>query len=133
MLDAMIASALRKLFDKHAHFRQRVSVEEHRAQKYYRFFRGRQIADMIYEHFRATGAYDAVQGLSNLFNKRLQNDDVQDFDTRWDQALLTASEILSENGPGRFVQVKNCRILFSFRLCWFCTNKKIPFSAAKCL
>ena len=26
---------------------------------------------MIYEHFRATGAYEAVQGLSDLFKKRM--------------------------------------------------------------
>ena len=31
-----------------------------------------------------------------MFNIRLQNDDVQDFDTRWDQALLSASEIPTE-------------------------------------
>ena len=36
---------------------------------------------MIYWHFRATGACE-VQGLSDLFNVRLQNDDVQDFDVR---------------------------------------------------
>ena len=64
--------------------------------KYDRFLRERQIAFMIYEHFRASGAYEAVQGLSDLFNIRLQNDDVQDFDTRWDQALLAASEIPTE-------------------------------------
>ena len=34
MLDAMIASALQKLFDSHVHFRQNLSVEEQRAQKY---------------------------------------------------------------------------------------------------
>ena len=51
---------------------------------------------MIYEHVRATGAHDAVQGLSDLFNIRLQNDDVQDFDVRWDQALLSASETPAE-------------------------------------
>ena len=44
---------------------------------------------MIYEHFRATGAYEAVQGHSNLFSISLQNDDVQDFDVRWDHALLS--------------------------------------------
>ena len=37
-----------------------------------------------------------VQSLSELFNTRLQNDDVQDFDTRWDQALFAASEIPME-------------------------------------
>ena len=29
---------------------------------------------MIYEHFRAIGAYEAVHGLSDLFNIRLQDD-----------------------------------------------------------
>ena len=37
---------------------------------------------MIYEHVRVIRAYEAVQGLSDLFNMRLQDDDVQDFDTR---------------------------------------------------
>ena len=70
---------------KSVHSRRRVSVEEQRARKDDRFLRGRQIADMIYEYFRATGAYDAVHGPSNLFNLRLQNDDIQDFDARWDR------------------------------------------------
>ena len=86
MLDAMIASALKKLLT-HVHFWKRVSVEEERAQKYDRFLQGRPFAHMICEHFRATAACEAVQGLSDLFNIRLQNDDVLDFDTRWDQPL----------------------------------------------
>ena len=85
MFDALIASALKRLLD-----------EEQRSQKNDRFLRGRQIACMIYEHFRATGAYEAVQGLSDLFSIRLQNDDVQDFDFRWDQALVSASDMLSD-------------------------------------
>ena len=92
MLDAKIASALKKITTS-VHFRRKVSVEEQGAQKYDRFLRGRQIAYMIYEHFRATGAYEAVQGPSDLFTIRLQDDDVQDVDTRWDHSLLTASEI----------------------------------------
>ena len=95
MLDAMIAFALKKLLT-HVHIRKRESVEEQRAQQYHRFLRERQIAYMIYEHFRATGASEAVQGLSDLFNIRFQNDDVQDFDVRCDQALLSASEIPTE-------------------------------------
>ena len=51
---------------------------------------------MTHENFRATRAYEAAQGLSDLFNIRLQNDDVQDFDVRWDQALLSASETPTE-------------------------------------
>ena len=57
---------------------------------------GRQIAHMIYEYSRATGGYEAVQGLSDLVNFRLQDDDVQDFDTRWNQPQLAASEIPAE-------------------------------------
>ena len=82
MLDAMIASALKRLLDHHVHFRNRVSVEEKRAQKYNRFLRGRPVACMIYKHCRATGACEAVQGHSDVFTFRLQNDDVQDFDVR---------------------------------------------------
>ena len=51
---------------------------------------------MIHEHFRATGAYEVAQGLSDLFNIRLQNDDLQDFDTRWDQVPIAASKIAAE-------------------------------------
>ena len=82
VLVAMIASVLKKLLDKHNHFRKRASVEEQRAQNSDRFLRRRQIAYMIYEQFRATGAYEAAQGPSDLFNIRLQKDDVQDFDVR---------------------------------------------------
>ena len=48
---------------------------------------------MINEHFRANGAY---KGHSDLFSIRLQKDDVQDFDVRWDQALLSVSEMPSD-------------------------------------
>ena len=92
----MIASALKRLLDKHIHSRKRASVEEQRAEKYNRFSRGRQIAYMIYEHFRATGACEALQGFSDLFNFRLQNDDVQYFDVRRDQALLSTSYMPSD-------------------------------------
>ena len=94
--DANIASALRKIISN-SNFRRRVSVEDQRAQKHDRFLRGRQIAHVIYDHFQATGAYDAAQGLSDLFHICLHEDDIQDFDTRWDQALLTTSEIPQEN------------------------------------
>ena len=91
MFDAMIASALKRLLGKLIHFRKRVSVEEQRAQKTSRFLRWRQIAHTIYEHFRATGVFEAVQRLSDLLKLHLQNDDVQDFDVRWDQSSPTVS------------------------------------------
>ena len=42
---------------------------------------------MVCEHFRSC---DGAQGLSDLFSILLQNDDVQDFDVRWDQASRTS-------------------------------------------
>ena len=47
--------------------------------------------------FQATGAYVAAQGLSDLFKICLQNDDVQDFDTRQDQIPFGTSELPHEN------------------------------------
>ena len=44
MLDAMTASALKKLLNTQSNFRKRVIVEEQRAQNSDRFLRGRQIA-----------------------------------------------------------------------------------------
>ena len=51
---------------------------------------------MIHEHCRATSAHDAAFDLSDLLNASLQGGDIQDFDTRWDQALLSASEVPKE-------------------------------------
>ena len=51
-LDLMMASALKRCYDKQTHFRNKISVEEQRAQKDNRFLRGRQIAYLIYEYFR---------------------------------------------------------------------------------
>ena len=80
MLDAMLVSALKKHLNSQMHFRTRSSVEEHRGQKSDRFSRETQMACMICEYFRALGAYEAIQGLSDLFTVSLQIDDVQDFD-----------------------------------------------------
>ena len=76
MLDAMIACTLKKLLDTQIHFRKRVGVEEQKAQNSDRFLRGRQIACMIYEYFRTTRAYKAVQGLTDLSSISSQIDDV---------------------------------------------------------
>ena len=62
MLDAKIASALNKII-QNCQFKKKVSLEEQKAQKDDRFLRGRQIAFMIYDYFRVTGAHDTVLGL----------------------------------------------------------------------
>ena len=95
-MDAKEASSLKKITTDQ-YFRKRMKEEEQRAPKYDRFFRRRHVADMTYEHFRATGAHVAALDLSHLFHISLPQNDIQDFDTRWDQSQLSASEASKEN------------------------------------
>ena len=75
LLDARIASASNKII-QNSYFKKKVSLDKQKAQKEDRFFRGRQIADMIYDCFRATGAHDTVLDYADLFSITLRNDDV---------------------------------------------------------
>ena len=67
-----------------SHFKRWVSLEEQKAQKEYRFLRGRQTAYLIYEYFRVTGANDSVENNADLFTITLRNDDIQEFASKWD-------------------------------------------------
>ena len=96
MLDARVASALKRIISN-PYFGRRISVEEQKAPTQYRFHRGRQIAQMIYELVRVAGAHEAALDLTYLFSVSLQGDDIQDFDTGWKQDLLSADEIPKEN------------------------------------
>ena len=95
-LDLMMAAALKWCYDKQTHFWKKASVEEQRAQKDNGFLRGRQIANVFYEYFRPTWSYDEIQGFSGLFSIKLENDDIQDFDLRCEQALLLRSDLPSD-------------------------------------
>ena len=90
-LDLMMAAVLKWCYDKHTHFRKKIRVEEQRAQKDNRFLRGRHIAFLMYEYFRPTRSFDEIQGLSGLFSIKLEYNDIQDFDLRWEQAPLLTS------------------------------------------
>ena len=81
LLDARIASAQNKIIHN-SHFKRRVSLEEQKAPKQDRFLRGRQIAFLIYEYFRVTGANDSVDNYADLFTIVLRNDDIQEFDSK---------------------------------------------------
>ena len=84
VLDAKIASALNRIIHN--------SLEEQKAQKQDRFLRGRQIACLIYEYFRVTGANDSVENYADLFTIGLRNDDIQEFDSKWDGILLSVTK-----------------------------------------
>ena len=107
MLDARIASGLNKIIPN-AHFKKKVSLEEQEAQKDDRFPQGRQIAFVIYDYFRVTGAHDTVLDYADLFPVTLCNDTVQEFDTRWDEMLLSMTKIPSDD---------ILESLYKFRIC----------------
>ena len=91
VLDARIASALNRIIHN-SHFKRRISLEEQKAQKQDRFLRGRQIAYLLYEYFRVTGANDSVENYADLFTIGLRNDDIQEFDSKWDGILLSMTK-----------------------------------------
>ena len=92
VLDARIASALNKVIHN-SQFKRRISLEEQKAQKQDSFLRGRQIAYLIYDHFRVTKIQDSVENYTDLFTIVLRNDDIQEFDSKWDGILLSMTKI----------------------------------------
>ena len=92
VLDAKIASALNRNIHN-TPFKRKVSLEEQKAQKQDRFLRGRQIAYLIYENFRVTGSHDSVENYTDLFTIVLRNDEIQEFDSKWDEILLSMTKI----------------------------------------
>ena len=92
VLDAKIASALNKII-QNTRFKKKVSLEEMNAHKEDRFLRGRQIAYLIYDHFRVTMSHDSVENYADLFTVGLRNDDIQEFDSKWDGILLPMTKI----------------------------------------
>ena len=92
VLDARIASALHKII-QNSHVKRRISLEEHKAQKEGRFLRGRQIAYLIYDHFGVTWSHDSVENYADPFTISQRNDDIQEFDSKWDGNLLSMTKI----------------------------------------
>ena len=90
VLEAMIAQALNKIIHN-SHFKRKISLEEEKAQKEDRFLRGRQMA--YYDQFRVTGSHDSVENYTDLFTIVLRNDDIQEFDSKWDGILLSMTKI----------------------------------------
>ena len=96
VLDARIASALNRIIHN-SHVKRRVSLEEQKAQKVDRFLRGRQIAYLIHDHFRVTGANDFVENYADQFTVVLRNDDILEFDSKCDGILLSMTKIPSDD------------------------------------
>ena len=48
---------------------------------------------MIYDYFRVIGVHDSVENNADLFTISLRNDDIQEFDSKWDGILLSVTKI----------------------------------------
>ena len=88
VLDARIASALNKIIHN-SHFKRRISLEEQKAQKQDSFLRGRQIAYLF------SGSLEPMilSRTMPTFTISLRNDDIQEFDSKWDGILLSMTKI----------------------------------------
>ena len=118
MLDSKIASVL------NTYFKKKVSLEERKAQMEDRFRSGKQIAHLINEYFRVTGAHEVFLDYSDLFSIASHGDDIQDFETRWDEVFWYQSVKFSMT---RFWTVcTRCEYerLINSKQYWLCTNKK---------
>ena len=51
---------------------------------------------MIYEYCRVTGAHEAVLDYSHLFRVTLHGDDIQNFETRWDEVKTQSNDSILE-------------------------------------
>ena len=92
VLDARITPALNRIIQNTC-FKKKISLEEQKAKEEDRFLRGRQIAYLIYEYFRVTGANDSVENYADQFTTVLRNDDIQEFHSKWDEILLSMTQI----------------------------------------
>ena len=85
VLDARIASALNKIIH-YTRFKRKVSLKEQKVPKQDRFLRGRQIAYLISEYFRVTGANDSVENYADLF--------IYYWSSKWPMTKISPDDIL---------------------------------------
>ena len=121
MLDARIASASWTRSSRTPTSSTSWVCRNRKLKKEDRFHRGRQIAYMIYDYFRVTGAHESVLGYLDLFSITHRNDNVHEFDTRWDEVLLSMTKL----PPGTWYKMGESSIICQrlLMISWkVCTN-----------
>ena len=94
-LIAKIASSLKKVI-QNSNFKKRVHLEEQKAQFDDRFLRGSSLC-MIYECFHVT---------EDRFRRSFKGEDVQEFDTRWDDVSLSIRKVPSDDILARLYKMR---------------------------
>ena len=82
---------------QNSNFRKKVRLEEQKARKGWPKHSQKEIASLIYECFRVTGAHETILEFKDLFSVLLRGDEVQGFDTRWDEVLLSTEDTPADN------------------------------------
>ena len=65
---------------------------------------------MVYQYFRVIGANGSVENYADLFTVVLRNDDIQEFDSTWDDILLSMTQIPSGDILESLYKIKNTRV-----------------------
>ena len=68
-------------------------MEEQKAQQDNRFLKGRHVAYMFYVFFWISGTGEFLLYINDLLRVQLKNDNVQGFDTNWDEVLVPMQKI----------------------------------------
>ena len=63
---------------------------------------------MIYDYFRVSGAHDTVLDIADLFSVTFHDDNIQEFDTRLDEVLLSVSKIPSDDILESLYKLRKC-------------------------
>ena len=79
----IFASGLGKILT--GNFKKQITTAEGKAQSEKRILPGRQIPWMIYDVFQMSGDHEAILDFRDLSTVQLKHDNVQAFDTKWDE------------------------------------------------
>ena len=75
--------------------------------------------------FQATGAYEAAQGLSDLFKILPTEWRRSRFRYKMGPNSIRNNRVTSRECPGMFVQYEVARVPINFKLCWLCTKQEL--------
>ena len=63
-------------------------------------------AYMIYDNFKISGKGEALLGFNDLLRVQLNNDNMEGFDTRWDEVLLSMTDVPDEDSLDKCTKKK---------------------------
>ena len=92
VLDAKIASALNKIIHN-SHFKRRISLEEQKGPEAGPFPSWQTDCLLDLRLLPGHWSHESVENYADLFTISLRNDDIQEFDSKWDGILLSVTKI----------------------------------------